>query len=198
MKFAPPTSLNELRNTKFFISSRTKKNMRKYLHHHCRCWLACSETHSSKTVFIFNNKKVFISRNVYDMCVLGREEQTQEQKREGSKKISLWYLCERYILQTYNSIMNDKFMCLCFPEFSGKYVCDIIWVFIQLFFAALGSLLSVALAKKEEETSIETFSPLSFYCHRLTDGFSSQTKATCIDYQNRLRQTFHSLSTFNG
>lgn len=26
------------------------------------------ETHSSKTVFIFNNKKVFISYNVYDMC----------------------------------------------------------------------------------------------------------------------------------
>lgn len=84
------------------------------------------------------------------MCAWAGESKS---RCDGSKK----YHCDIYanaIYYTYNSIMNDKFMCLCFPEFSGKYVCDDVMCFYTTFFsAALGSLLSGAEAEK---SSIQT------------------------------------------
>lgn len=93
----------------------------------------------------------------------------------GSKKYH-FDIYANAIYYTYNSIMNDKFMCLCFPEFSGKYVCDDVMCFCAttfLYSAPLGSLLSDSRGsgrKSERRDPFRRFlspSPLWFYCfHR--------------------------------
>lgn len=70
--------------------------------------------------------------------------------------------------------MNDKFMCLCFPEFSGKYVCDDTMCLYNNFFVLAARYYSRTERgeKKSFKHSIEHFAPHRRYhfIARASDG----------------------------
>lgn len=108
------------------------------------------------------------------------------------KNIIVIFMRTPYITNIYNSIMNDKFMCLCFPEFSGKYICDAtLCVFIHLSFVWLSLARYRGRPKRRTQKKvIQTFYWVIFIVVPIILSLSPSppttvpfalTKATCID-----------------
>lgn len=104
------------------------------------------------------------------MCAgAGAGIEREQAKETVVKNIIVIFMRTLYILQTYNSIMNDKFMCLCFPEFSREYMYmhdDIMCFYTSPFFSHRCSLLSGIERKKLFYWVIFPLRPYHFYRSR--------------------------------